>query len=134
MRADDAGFGERLRVREQCDPDALGGLVPSLLLQPLVENAVVHGLGEKLADCELGLSCRRDGDRLRIDIEDNGIGAPSSVEEGLVEGVGLANVKARLAQMYDAKHEFVFRSAPGRGTHIEISVPFREALDMREAV
>jgi signal transduction histidine kinase len=126
-------FGDRLRVRDRCDPAAQRGLVPTLLLQPLVENAVVHGLGDKLGDCELSLSCRRDGDRLHIDIEDNGVGAPSSVEEGLVEGVGLTNVKERLEQMYDGEHEFVFHSTPGRGTRIGIAVPFREALDLRAA-
>lgn len=127
-------FGDRLRVREACDPVALGALVPTLLLQPLVENAVVHGLGDKTGDCELRLACRRDGQWLRIDIEDDGLGAPSSVEEGLVEGVGLTNVKARLEQMYAGEHEFVFHSERGRGTRIAIAVPFREAPVIRAAV
>jgi two-component system, LytTR family, sensor kinase len=121
-------FGERLRVVEECEAGVLCDTVPAMLLQPLVENAVTHGLAEKVGPCELALRCRRSGDRLRIEIEDDGVGGRFHADPSFSEGIGLANVRARLQQMYGARHLFDLESSPGRGTRIAIELPLAPAL------
>jgi two-component system LytT family sensor kinase len=116
-------FADRLTVREECEENVARVPVPSMLLQPLVENAVTHGLGERIGFCELSLRCRQLGDRLNIVIEDNGVGGRFYEDPGFKEGVGLANVRARLAQVYGDDHEFEIQSNPGKGTRIIIDVP-----------
>lgn len=118
-------FGERLRVREHYDPMARHVAVPAMLLQPLVENAITHGFGDKVDGCELTLSCRVDGERLRIQIEDNGAGGRFYADPDFEEGTGLANVRGRLEQMYGHAHAFALASVPGNGTQIKIDLPLR---------
>jgi two-component system LytT family sensor kinase len=116
-------FGERLSVVEQCDPEARQVPVPTLLLQPLVENAIVHGLSAKIGPCVLSLECRVDGERLTVEIADDGVGGRFYDDPDFEEGVGLANVRARLDQMYAGTHAFRLESEPNRGTRITIELP-----------
>jgi two-component system LytT family sensor kinase len=120
-------FGDRLQVRECYEPSARHVAVPAMLLQPLVENAVTHGFGEKLGGCELSMSCRVNGERLRIEIVDNGAGGQFYADPGFEEGTGLANVRGRLEQMYGRTHEFEIASTPGSGTRVRIDLPLRPA-------
>jgi signal transduction histidine kinase len=120
-------FGDRLTVTERCDAGVRATPVPAMLLQPLVENAVTHGFGDKVGPCELGLACRADGDRLAIAIEDDGVGGRFYSDPKFEEGIGLKNVRGRLQQMYGGEHSFALTSAPGTGTRIEIRVPLRPA-------
>ena len=116
-------FGERLRIRQECDPAALSVNVPSMLLQPLVENAVVHGVAEHPGNCELAVVCELNADRLSISICDDGVGCPPRGDPKFREGIGVRNVRQRLEQLYGADHRFVFDSAPGRGARVTIDVP-----------
>ncbi len=127
-------FGDRLTVDEHCEPDARGIPVPSMLLQPLVENAVTHGLAERVGQCEICLTCRRSGDRLQIEIRDNGIGGLFYEDPDFKEGVGLANVRARLEQMYAGEHSFSLESEPGRGTSVSIAMPIEVPVSLLVAV
>jgi LytS/YehU family sensor histidine kinase len=120
-------FGDRLTIREWCDPAARRVAVPAMLLQPLVENAVIHGLADKVGPCELRLDCRTEGDRLRIEIADNGVGGRFFADPDFEEGVGLKNVRGRLAQFYGDAHAFELTGTPGQGTRIEIDLPLRPA-------
>jgi two-component sensor histidine kinase len=120
-------FGDRLTVTEHCDPSVRATPVPAMLLQPLVENAVTHGFGNKTGPCALKLSCRADEDRLAIAIEDDGVGGRFYSDANFNEGIGLKNVRGRLEQMYGPEHTFVLTSRPGAGTRIEIRVPLRPA-------
>jgi signal transduction histidine kinase len=118
-------FGDRLTVTEHCDASIRATPVPAMLLQPLVENAVTHGFGDKVGPCALALACRADGDRLAITLEDDGVGGRLYVDPKFVEGIGLKNVRGRLEQMYGREHAFTLTSTPGAGTRIEICLPLR---------
>jgi two-component system LytT family sensor kinase len=124
-----ARFGERLRVTLQVAPEVLGVNIPFLCLQPLVENAVQHGL-EAVADGGHISITARDVDReCEITIEDNGRGQdPERIREVLagepgVESVGLANVDERLRTTFGDEHGLVVETAPGAGTKVIVRVP-----------
>jgi signal transduction histidine kinase len=116
-------FGDRLSVSERCDESVRATPVPAMLLQPLVENAVTHGFGDKVGPCSLKLACRADGDRLAITIEDDGVGGTFYSDPKFAEGIGLTNVRGRLEQMYGREHTFSLTSKPGAGTRIEVRLP-----------
>jgi two-component system LytT family sensor kinase len=118
-------FGDRLIVTEHYDPSTRGTPVPAMLLQPLVENAVTHGFGNKTGPCAMKLACHADADRLTIAIEDDGVGGRFYSDATFEEGIGLKNVRGRLEQMYGREHTFVLTSKLGAGTRIEIRVPLR---------
>jgi len=120
-------FQDKLVVEIKIEPDALEAQVPNLILQPIVENAVRHGIARQTAVGRLRIRARRDGNRLLIKIEDNGPGLKNNGnrkrESG--NGVGLANTRARLEQFYD---DFSFEIADKKnqdGTIVNLNVPFR---------
>jgi sensor histidine kinase YesM len=98
-----------------------------MLLQPLVENAVTHGFGDKIGSCVLRLSCQSEGDRLAIEIVDDGAGGQFYADPTFAEGIGLKNVRGRLEQMYGSEQRFTLTSAPGEGTRIQMWLPLRPA-------
>jgi two-component system LytT family sensor kinase len=118
-------FGrENLQIFKEVDERTLDAFVPSMLLQPIVENSLKHGLAGKL---EGGLLCIRttlnDG-RLQIEIEDNGVGIPEvRMPQVYVEGIGISNVHERLKILYGADFVMDIRSREGEGTRIRIDVP-----------
>ena len=116
-------FGDRLTVSEHCDASVRETPVPAMLLQPLIENAVTHGFGNKIGPCSLKLACRADGDCLAIAIEDDGVGGRFYADPKFEEGIGLTNVRGRLEQLYGREHTFALTSTPGAGTRIEVRVP-----------
>src|SRR6185295_9404149 len=120
-------FGDRLSVTEHYDKSVLGAPVPAMLLQPLVENAVTHGFGDKIGPCALKVVCRADGDRLSIEITDDGVGGQFHVGTGFEGGIGLKNVRGRLEQMYGSEQRFALASSPGKGTRIDIHLPLHPA-------
>jgi signal transduction histidine kinase len=118
-------FGDRLRIDMRIDDDTREAAVPSLILQPLVENSIRHGIGADPGRGTIRIESTREGDRLRLRVTDDGSGLG---EEGPPsEGVGLANIRARLEQLYPDAHGFELGAAPGGGTEAVISLPFRVA-------
>ncbi|HEX8692229.1 MAG TPA: histidine kinase [Longimicrobium sp.] len=114
-------LGERLRVSVEADREARAALVPNLLLQPLVENALRHGIG-RLSDAgELAIRARRDDDALLLEVRDDGPGLDDGAPR---EGVGLRNTRLRLAQLYGPEHELTLANAPGRGAVVTVLLPF----------
>ena len=112
-------FGERLSIDLDVPAEASPGLIPTLMLQPLVENAVEHGVARTSQGARVHLRAARLGDRLRLEIADTGPGlAPGG------DGIGLANTRARLAGLYGQAYRFEL-SAKGSGTVVSIELPFR---------
>ena len=103
--------------------DALRAAVPNLILQPLVENALRHGLLAKAEPGHLCVAGRRDGDQLVLCVDDDGLGLPP---EGASEGIGLANTRARLAMLFGGDARLELQRRDGGGTRVELRLPFRE--------
>jgi two-component system LytT family sensor kinase len=124
-------FGEKLRVVKEIAEETLDFVVPSMLLQPLIENSIKHGLEPRISGGTVTLRSQLQGDRLVIEVEDDGVGiepgrAMTEPVSGLVRegsGIGLRNVRERMQVLYgdDAQVEMVSR--PGRGTKVRLSVP-----------
>ena len=130
-----ARFGDRLSVKLLIAPEVLPVQVPYLAVQPLVENAVRHGLAGKTTPGLLTLEARDLGAEAEIIIEDDGVGAdPERVRAALdaavdADNVGLGNVDARLRQVYGDEYGLVIETAPGAGTKVSFRVPkFAPAL------
>jgi two-component system LytT family sensor kinase len=116
-------FPDRLRVDVAVEPDVARALVPTLILQPLVENAIRHGIARLDRPGQVTIAARRDEGRLRLDVSDDGpgLGAPSR-EAGA--GVGLDNTRARLAGLYGAAQTFALTNRAGGGVTASITLPF----------
>ena len=120
-------FGDKLRVVKDVDPDTLDILVPGMLLQPLVENCIKHGISGKVDGGAITLRTRRLPGRLSIEVEDDGVGIPEAELSGILnKGIGVNNVRERLKVLYSQDYRMVIDSQPGRGTRIEIEVPAPE--------
>lgn len=119
-------FGERLRLNWDIAEETLDAAMPHMLLQPLVENAIKHGVEAHSTAGKVEVRARRDRDALLLMIRDDGPGysAPSP-RRG--HGVGIANVRSRLAQLYPDRHVFDVADAPGGGTQVTICIPFSAA-------
>jgi signal transduction histidine kinase len=125
-----ARFDGRLDFRVEIDPQALGAYVPTMILQPLVENSIRHGLKPREAGGHIEISATCEGETLRLSVVDNGCGIERVDAEGAAAGhVGLANTRARLERLYGWRHRFELTSVPGRGVCVRMSIPFREKPD-----
>jgi two-component system, LytTR family, sensor kinase len=120
-------FGSRLLVTRTIDPAALDAYVPFLILQPLVENAIKHGIGPRLAPGRVSIEASVCGSRLVLRVSDSGIGVPSGAIQRLTQGVGLSNTRARLERLYGADHRFTFDHGPSGGVLVEMELPLRRA-------
>jgi two-component system LytT family sensor kinase len=120
-----ARFGrDNLEIVKQLDENTLEALVPSMLLQPIVENCLKHGLAPKLEGGKIQLRTANSGGRLRIEIEDNGVGiSEEKMPHVYVEGIGLSNVRERLRVLYGMDFRLEIQSQAGEGTVIIIDVP-----------
>jgi len=118
LAIEEVRLGERLRIRRDIDDAALNATVPTLLLQPLVENAVRHGLAPRIAGGTLTIAAALDGPHLRLTVADDGEGAAI-----VNDGVGLANARARLRQMFGDQQSIRVETAPDKGFAVTIMVP-----------
>ncbi len=119
-------FQDRLVVARELDPASLDALVPSLILQPLVENAMRHAIEADADAGRLLLRSRRDGDQVVIEVEDDGPGPGAGIHKaGGNEGIGLANVRARLAEFYGDAASLELVSAQVSGTLARLRLPWR---------
>jgi signal transduction histidine kinase len=117
---------DRLNVRLSIDPETLDAAVPNMLLQPLVENAIKHGISPRSTGGNIEIHARRLDGKLYVEIADDGMGMPEQ-EADVQDGLGLINTRERLKLLYNDAHTFNLSSFPGRGVTIRISLPFREA-------
>src|SRR5687768_2898130 len=117
-------FGSRLRIEKSIDPASLDVVVPSMLLQPLVENSIKHGLSPKIGEGRITIRSVREKGHAIIDVIDNGVGlSPGPVERVQAGGIGLRNVNERLKVIYGANYQLQLDSVPGQGTCARIVIP-----------
>ncbi|HXT87204.1 MAG TPA: histidine kinase [Verrucomicrobiae bacterium] len=120
-----ARFGrDKLQFFKEADAASLDAFVPSMLLQPIIENAIRHGLAPKLEGGEIRLSTKMAESRLTIEIYDNGMGiSPERLTEIYHEGIGISNVRERLRLLYGDQFRMEIKSQEGLGTQIRIEIP-----------
>jgi two-component sensor histidine kinase len=117
-------FGDRLQVRIAVAPAARDARVPALLLQPLVENAIRHGIAARVDAGRIDIEADADGSMLVITVTDDGAGhAVEMAEIGGSEGIGLANTRGRLQAAYGPAASLALAAAPGRGVRVRIAIP-----------
>lgn len=116
-------FGERLRVEREIDSGLLEQPVPNLVLQPLVENAIKHGIEPKRRPGVIWLGVRREGPHLVLTVRDNGVGLHPERPSRRGHGIGLGNTRRRLEQLYGVRQELIIRDAEGGGTEVLLRLP-----------
>jgi two-component system LytT family sensor kinase len=117
-------FGEKLRFERDIDDGTLDILVPSMLLQPLVENSIKHGLSKKVEGGTIRIRTFRTENRLHLLVEDDGVGIPEEKLATLLDrGIGVTNVHERLKVLFGADYRMWVESQPGKGARIEIEIP-----------
>jgi LytS/YehU family sensor histidine kinase len=117
-------FGERLRMEQNVPDDLMKAVVPALILQPLVENAIRHGIEPQRAPGLITIEARRDGNTLHLVVADDGKGPPAD-DSGLKKrGIGLSNTQARLQELYGPQQQFSFGKRSPRGCVVEMRLPF----------
>ena len=119
-------FGEKLRTVFEIEPAALECLVPNLLLQPLVENAIKHGISKRLATGSVCIAARRHGDRLQLEISNDGAeGTPDAAHA--TAGIGLRNTVSRLELAYASDYQFELITRPAGGASARLDLPWKSA-------
>jgi signal transduction histidine kinase len=125
-------FQDRLTTRIAAEPDAMDARVPNLFLQPIVENAIRHGIAQQTSVGVVAITARRDNGRLHVEVQDNGPGitpksdsAAGDSEAGAANGVGLANTRSRLLRLYGAEHHFGMRNVAEGGLVVTLEIPFQ---------
>lgn len=120
-------FEDRLTVKMDIDPDTLDAVVPNFILQPLVENAIRHGISPRKTGGCIEILSIQDNGVLRIDIRDNGMGFPNGDPANGRKGIGLANTRERLIQLYGAEHRFFMGNITSGGALVSLEIPLRKS-------
>ena len=119
-------FRDRLTVVFDVQAETLHALVPNLLLQPLVENAIKHGIGPRPTPGQIAVRARINGAMLELDVQDNGVGLSAARLTDFNRGVGLSNTRSRLDHLYGSLHRFEFRQPAEGGLLVCIAIPMAE--------
>ena len=119
-------FQDRLKVEIDIAADTLDASVPNMILQPLVENAIKHGISPKATGGRIDISAVRSNGHLKLTVADDGIGIPFGDASGVVEGVGLSNTRRRLKHLYGDSHRFELKPSERRGVSIELDILYKE--------
>jgi two-component sensor histidine kinase len=126
-------FRDRLTVIFDIQSDTLDALVPNLLLQPLVENAIKHGISPRPTPGQIAVRARINGAMLELDVQDNGVGLSAARLTDFNRGVGLSNTRSRLDHLYGSLHRFEFRQPAEGGLLVCIAIPMAElAIEVGE--
>ncbi|HEX8183489.1 MAG TPA: histidine kinase [Blastocatellia bacterium] len=120
-------FQDRLTVNMEVEPQTLDARVPNLILQPIVENAIKHGISPRAAPGRIDIRAKRENGLLRLQIEDNGRGINSNGKgvHIIKEGLGIANTRARLEQLYGASYRFDLHNAGAGGFIVTMEIPLK---------
>ncbi|MGH9842530.1 MAG: sensor histidine kinase [Blastocatellia bacterium] len=119
-------FEDQIRVEISVERETLDAVVPGLILQPLVENAIRHGVERQTFPGSVTISAWRENGSLRLRVDDSGPGLLPEWRMSEHAGVGLLNTKRRLEHLYPSAHGFALTNAPAGGTMVDITIPFRE--------
>ncbi|HLA94843.1 MAG TPA: histidine kinase, partial [Pyrinomonadaceae bacterium] len=119
-------FHDRLKIEMDIAPDTLDASVPNMILQPLVENAIKHGISPRATGGRIDIEAIRHNGHLQITVKDDGLGITGDVAD-ISEGVGLSNTKRRLKHLYGEDHQFDFQSNLDGGVKVNLKIPYREA-------
>ncbi len=119
-----ARFSDRLQVEILIEPAAMEARIPNLILQPLVENAIIHGVAPKSGPGRVTVTGRVVDGQLHLEVRDDGPGLSNSTQRSK-EGIGLANTRERIAKIYGAHGQLSLRSEAGRGVSVQIILPCR---------
>ena len=118
-------FHDRLTVDMNISPDTLDASVPNMILQPLVENAIKHGIAPRSSGGRIDINTARSNGHLQISVSDDGLGVPFGDVENLSEGVGLSNTRRRLRHLYGDRHRFELEKRDKGGLGVYLEIPFR---------
>jgi len=121
-------FADRLVVRYDVHPHTLDTLVPNLILQPLVENAIKHGVAKKAGRGHIDVTAKREGDKLLLEVRDDGVGLSEDALTALQKGIGVSTTRARLQRLFGADYRFEFHRQPA-GLAVVVAIPWRTAAD-----
>ena len=125
-------FGERLGVRIEVEPDALPIPVPAMILQPIIENAIRHGVAPRKTGGEVMIRAYRRNGMLRIHVADDGPGLGSAIPAG--RGIGITNTRARLAQLYSCEAGIELGCADSGGLEVTLTLPVRQEPSLQPAL
>ena len=123
LQIEQTRFADRLVVRFDVHPETLETLVPNLILQPLVENAIKHGVSKRSGPGHIDISARRDGDKLRMEVRDDGVGLSEDALTALQKGIGVSTTRARLQHLFGADYRFEFHRQAS-GLSVVIAIPW----------
>lgn len=129
LEIEQARFGDRLSVVQHVDPGVLDVSVPALVLQPLAENAVRHGIEPRSTPGRIEIRARACGDQLELVLQDNGGGLQPEAGIRRREGIGLSNTRARLQQLYGDRQQFELNVPPEGGLEVRMRLPLHHAPD-----
>ncbi|MDB6094647.1 MAG: signal transduction histidine kinase, LytS [Verrucomicrobia bacterium] len=118
-----ARFSDRLEVNIAISPEAMNARIPNLLLQPIVENAILHGIAPRAGPGHVDILGHVENGNVHLEVRDDGAGFDGSIRAK--EGIGLANTRERLAKIYGVRGQLSLRSEPGRGVSVQIVLPHR---------
>ncbi|MGD9562147.1 MAG: sensor histidine kinase [Pyrinomonadaceae bacterium] len=121
-------FHDRLKVEMQISPDALDASVPNMILQPLVENAIKHGIGPRGEGGQINIAAARENGHLALTVRDNGLGVPFGDVDNLSEGVGISNTRRRLRHLYGERHSFTLKNEDASGLSVNLVIPYKECV------
>jgi two-component sensor histidine kinase len=117
-------FGDRLQIEQHVDPAVLDALVPNLILQPIVENAIRHGVSRRRGQAVISVSAARAHGSVTLHVRDNGVGLPTRTGGGVKEGIGIRNTRQRLRHLYGDDFAFSLDSPPEGGVDVVLTFPF----------
>jgi two-component sensor histidine kinase len=127
-------FADRLTIDLEIAPDVSSALVPSLLLQPLVENSIRHGISPRASGGHVQVRAERRGDDLRVEVTDDGIGSRAWNGSVPREGVGLGATRGRMRHLYGDAHRFEIEAPPTGGFTVRLTMPYRPSPARRSAL
>jgi signal transduction histidine kinase len=129
LQVQQARFGDRLQFKSELEPATLDAIIPNLILQPIVENAILHGVAQLARPGCVEISARLRNQRLELQVRDDGPGFGDDRDGPFKEGIGLTNTRVRLTHHYGSDYQMVLKSEKGRGVTATLMLPYQTQLN-----